>query len=451
LLSLHRAADRVDVSGIGRLRRVALVCAAACLVRPAIAHAQADPATFANYEGRRVTGIRIEGHRVTREHVITRELETRAGEPFALTVLEADLQRLENLGLFSETRVVPEADGDGVRLGVTVKEMPPILAFPSFIYTEENGFSYGAAVSALNLTGRGMSLSARAYFGGTTQRWGKFSNPWIRGNHLSFEFFGGKRDRADILNGFEEDSWEFSPRLGTWLGKHGRLQGSVSLFQMRSDVGGKTLGADREDHFLRVGVVLGYDTRDSWRDPRHGWKSELEIIRSGGAGSFWTMNLDGRRYQPIGPRQHVLLSTLVTLQSGTVGGDVPGYFTYYLGGANTIRGYGVEDLQELSGKNQLLTTAEYNVSLLPLARRDFWRWSYSIGVQLALFTDLGVAWSEGSEFSAERFRGGAGAGLRFLVPGSEQVRFDLGWSEAGGLHFHFASGTKPSNQRQRLR
>ena len=31
----------------------------------------------------------------------------------------ADLQRLENLGLFAETRVIPEADGDGVRLTVT--------------------------------------------------------------------------------------------------------------------------------------------------------------------------------------------------------------------------------------------------------------------------------------------------------------------------------------------
>jgi outer membrane protein insertion porin family len=439
------------VSGVGRLPRVALLCAAAGLLMPALARAQADRAVFAPYEGRPVTGIRIEGNRTTREHIITRELETRAGEPFAFATFEDDLQRLENLGLFAETRVVAEADGDGVRLGLTVKEMPPILAFPSFIYTEENGFSYGAAVSALNLTGRGMSLSARAYFGGTTQRWARFSDPWIRGNHVSFEFFGGKRDRADILNGFEEDSWEFSPKLGTWLGKHGRLQGSASVFKMRSDVAGKTLEADNEDQFLRVGAVIGYDTRDSWRDPRHGWKDEIEVIHSSGAGSFWTANFDLRRYQPIGPRQHVLLSTLMTLQSGTVGRDVPGYLTYYVGGANTIRGYGVEDLKELSGKNQLLSTAEYNVSLLPLARRDFWRWSYSIGVQLALFSDLGVAWNEASELSAQRFRAGAGAGLRFLVPGSEQVRFDLGWSQAGGLHFHFASGTKPSNQRQRLR
>jgi outer membrane protein insertion porin family len=428
------------------------LCAAACLLLPAVARTQPQKVNFAPFEGRTVTGIRIEGNRTTREYIITRELETRAGQPFVFATFAADLQRLENLGLFAETRVVPEADGEGVRLAITLREMPPILVFPSFLYTEENGFSYGGALSALNLTGRGMSLSARAYFGGTTQRWARFSDPWISGNHFSFEFFGGKRDRADTLNGFEEDSWEFSPKVGTWLGRHGRLQGSVSLFEMKSDVAGKTLDPDNEDKFLRLGTIIGYDTRDAWRDPRHGWKNELELIYSAGAGNFWTMNLDLRRYQPVGKRQHVLLSTLLTLQSGTVGVDVPGYLTYYLGGANTIRGYSIEELgPALHGKNQFLATAEYNFNLLPLARRDIFKWAYSLGLQLALFSDLGTAWSESDEFTANRFRAGVGAGVRLLAPGAEQVRFDFGWSEAGGFQFHFASGTKPANQRQRLR
>jgi hypothetical protein len=37
------------------------------------------------------------------------------------------------------------------------------------------------------------------------------------------------------------------------------------------------------------------------------------------------------------------------------------------------------------------------------------------------------------------------------VPGSEQVRLDVGWSPKGGFLFHFGSGTKPAAQRQRLR
>jgi outer membrane protein assembly factor BamA len=131
---------------------------------------------------------------------------------------------------------------------------------------------------------------------------------------------------------------------------------------------------------------------------------------------------------------------------------VPGYFTYYLGGANSIRGYDLNVLGPvLNGKNQLLTTAEYNFRLLDIERRDFWRWSFSLGLQLALFGDLGLAWSGSEEFAWERFRGGVGAGVRILVPGAEQVRLDVGWSVDGGLHFHFASGTKPNGQRRRPR
>jgi len=422
------------------------------LLLPALGAAQSGPIDLTPFEGRQVTAIRIEGNEVTREHVIRRELATRAGGSFHSAVLEADLQRLENLGIFAETKVGAEADGEGVRLTLTFREAPALLLLPSFLYTEENGFSWGVALSAPNLTGRSISLSARAYFGGTGQRWAKLSHPWIKGNHVSIDFYGGERERFDTMNDFNEDNFEFTPGIGTWVGRTGRLRGFVSLFEVQSDVDGKTLDPDNEDRFFRIGLSAGYDTRDSWRDPRTGWKNEVEMIRSGGSGSFWTMNLDLRRYLPTLNRQHLMLSNLLTLQSGIVGEDVPGYLTYYLGGANTIRGYALEDLgPSLNGKNQLLTTAEYNFKLVELARRDFFKWSFSLGLELAVFADAGIAWSESHDFGWKRYRAGLGAGLRLLVPGSEQVRLDFGWSPEGGFLFHFGSGTKPAAQRQRLR
>ena len=149
------------------------------------------------------------------------------------------------------------------------------------------------------------------------------------------------------------------------------------------------------------------------------------------------MNFDARRYQPTWRRQHVLLSTLLTLQSGTVGQDVPGYFTYYLGGANTIRGYSVEDLgPKLNGKNQLVTTAEYNFNLLPLARRDIFKWSYSIGLQLALFSDLGIAWSEPGRFHG---RDDSGRGRARGCGSSFPVRSRCGSTSAGARPEAFTS------------
>ena len=146
-----------------------------------------------------------------------------------------------------------------------------------------------------------------------------------------------------------------------------------------------------------------------------------------------------------------MLSGLLTLQSGTPGEDVPGYMNYFMGGANTIRGYSVTDLgEELSGKNQLLVTAEYSLTLIPLRRWDLWKISLRMGAELAVFADAGIAWTESRDFTTRRARSGLGGGLRLLVPDSEMVRLDAGWSPEHGFHFHFANGTKPKAQRARL-
>jgi hypothetical protein len=68
-----------------------------------------------------------------------------------------------------------------------------------------------------------------------------------------------------------------------------------------------------------------------------------------------------------------------------------------------------------------------------------------------LFGDVGVAWNESHELNASRARAGLGTGLPVLIPGSEMLRFDVGWSPEGGFHFHFAGATKPERQRERIR
>jgi outer membrane protein assembly factor BamA len=164
------------------------------------------------------------------------------------------------------------------------------------------------------------------------------------------------------------------------------------------------------------------------------------------------VNLDLRRWLPIGERQRIHVSSLASLQTGVVGEDIPVYLIYRLGGANSIRGYSIEDLgRRLYGKSQLLGTIEYSLNLLPLGRLDVFKFALRLGLDLALFADAGIAWSDSSELAMDRARGGLGAGLRLLVPGTEMVRFDVGWSPDGGFHFHFASGSKAWAQRQRIR
>jgi len=422
-----------------------------------IGTAAADEFTAAllPFENRPVTEIKLLGREVTREYVITRELQTRVGEPLHVAVVAEDVNRLDNLSIFAEIGVTAEADGEGVRLTYRVKEMPSWIPLVGASYNEQDGLSGGPKISALNLTGRGISVNGKAYFGGADKYELTISWPWISGDHVSFNFRGARLTRFDQLNDFHETSYEFTPQIGRYIGEHGRLKGKFSLFRMESDVDGKTLSPDNKDSLPRVGASFGWDTRDSWRFPRSGWLNEIEVWRTGfggGEANFWTANLDLRRWIPLTSKQRVMVSGLATLQSGEVNTDIPVYMTYHMGGANSIRGYDVLELgKKIYGKNQLIGTAEYSFQLLPLQRWDFWKFAFRVGLDFALFTDVGTAWSDSTELSKNRFRGGAGAGVRLLVPGAEMVRFDVGWSQQGGFHFHIAGSTKPAGQRNRLR
>ena len=427
---------------------------------PAVATAQLEFADVAVNAGQIVEAVEIEGRKVTEERVVVREIQTRVGEPLAYETIEGDVQRLKNLQIFSEIEVEIEPgenDDKQVRVRFVVKEMPSWIPLLALTYTEQDGFSVGPGITSLNLTGRDIEVSGKAFFGGTTQFQLYVDWPWITGaNRLGARLQAAHLDRFDSLNEFQENSSEFTPRVSRFLGEHGRLAGEFQLLKMRSDRPGITLSPTNDDLLVSLGVSLGWDTRNSWNNPRGGWLNELVLKRTGGFlggdADFWTLIVDLRRWQTTFPRQRLLLSGLMSLQSGTVGEDFPGYLQYRLGGANTIRGYDVEKLgKELFGRNEMIGTVEYSYALIPQRRFDIWKLSFRLGLEVAAFADVGVAWSDSRDLNSKRTRAGLGSGLRVLIPGSQMFRMDVGWSPEGGFRFHFAGSTKPIRQRARIR
>lgn len=265
------------------------------------AAAETGAASLARFENLTVASIDLVGHKVTKEHVIRREILTRVGEPLRASVVDKDIQRLDNLSIFAEVNVDARADGSSVRLTFHFKEMPSWIPLIGASYNEQDGFSAGPKISALNLTGRGISVNGKAYFGGSKKYEVGLSWPWISGDHVSLNFRGARLSRYDELNEFQETSYEFTPQVGRYVGEHGRLKGKFSLFRMKSDVDGKTLSPDNDDQLSRFGASFGWDTRDSWRFPRTGWLNEIEVWNTGllgGDGDFWSLNLDVRRWSP---------------------------------------------------------------------------------------------------------------------------------------------------------
>lgn len=60
-------------------------------------------------------------------------------------------------------------------------------------------------------------------------------------------------------------------------------------------------------------------------------------------GDFWTLNLDADAFSRLFGNT-LVLSSLLTLQSGQVGRDLPQYMDFHFGGADSLRGYTVDDL-----------------------------------------------------------------------------------------------------------
>ena len=70
------------------------------------------------------------------------------------------------------------------------------------------------------------------------------------------------------------------------ISDHGWARAKFSYFEMRSDTAGITLSPDNEDQLLRLGASIGWDTRDSWRNPRRGGQNEIELWHTGPVSSL---------------------------------------------------------------------------------------------------------------------------------------------------------------------
>jgi len=403
--------------------------------------------------GKVVREIRFRGLNRTREENVLRELASQVGAPYTREDAKTDLERLDRLRIFSSFDIEVIEEQETVVLEISVKETFRFLPTLSIDVSDEIGVSLGPGFKAINLLGRQISFSTAARFGGAKDFETILRDPWFAGNHLSYQADFRYLDFSNPLDQFQERSGEFGFELGSYLRDTGRIGTRFRFLSLKSDVDGITLSENRHDQVPRLGFYLGYDNRDFWSDTRSGWWNEVEISKGGGFlggdGDFWTVNFDVRRYQPIASRHTLALFSLTTLQTGTVGVELPIYLDFHLGGTNTIRGW---SLDSLHGKNQFINTAEYRYSLLGPRALSLKGFTVSLGIHLAIFGDVGVAWDQSSEFSTENFIGGYGFGIRFLVPFVDMIRVDFALGEPGReLRSHVALGPKPVRQRLRIR
>lgn len=383
-----------------------------------------------------VTGIVVEGNRVTKEYVIRREIQHPVGVPFDSVTAVEDRDRIDNLQIFGEVQysVIPNGDGSST-LTYHVVESWRVFPVPVVLYQEDTGWSFGGAVMVKNFRGRNETFEAAAAGGGTTFGALRFLNPWITGDHVSLlvQGYQGSYDHPFLEFVYREVDGEVT--LGRYFGYERRLWITASLEKRRVEYADKDQ-TDIVHRYFQSKIVFLYDTRDVYLDPSRGIliynevRPDIGLDASSPPNVYWDSQISV--YRTVIPGLHRWVAAGSFFLHTYFGESIP-YRIMMIGGAKSVRGWPVLDSEMYqkdtfrAGLNLWWTSFELRQTVIPkrliAPRTEF-------GLILAEFVDLGAADDKFFNMFSTGPISGVGVGLRCFIPGAFLFRIDY------GLGFH---------------
>ena len=174
------------------------------------------------------------------------------------------------------------------------------------------------------------------------------------------------------------------------------------------------------DQFVRYNVTAVLDYREKPGNAHRGGMVGFGYARFNDtdtdAFDFHRYTIDARQYLSLGSVQRVLaLRFLGSFDEADSGSRVPFYLMETLGGSDTLRGFRELRFRDL---NRMLMQAEY-------------RWEAAPGWELALFYDTGKVFADRDDFDFENLEDDYGFGMRFKLPESVFMRFDIARGDEG--------------------
>ncbi len=393
----------------------------------------------------------IVGNKKTKTGVIERELEHREGQPFNQKVLMTEMQKLYELGLFSEVNVeavkgygahfdtvyrVREAKAGAVEFGLGYGE-----------FEKERGFvslSYG------NLFGEDRKGSVRFEFSSLEDREIlQYDEPWFLGYNVPFRAFLLREDREEKNIDTDEILYKlrrYSVNAGVEKKLTDRVKGEfyyefslVNTYNVKPDV-----VLTREDvGTLAISAVrpaIEYDSRDNPFDPKKGVFAGVSFKLASSA--FLSETNFGKLIAQVSTYHRLFKPFVLALraETGLAQGygqtnELPIVERFFLGGRNTVRGYAQDTLgpktpagDPIGGNAFLLGNVEVRTAL-----------TKSLG--LVNFVDMGNVWLKIGDMNPGDLRYTTGIGFRYQTPVGP-IRVDYGiklnrqpGESSGELHF----------------
>jgi len=414
--------------------------------------------------------VDVTGYQHTKKNVFTRELTIHPGDLYDNAKIKRSQTRILNLGFINDVQIdlQPTADPNKVDLDFNVVEGRPGMFTAGLAMSSMDGLYGEVSINHLNLFGRAQRLSLRTLFGKEildyTVSW---YTPWIfdRPTSLGVDLFNTRRYRSFSTENqaytekriggrlrvgprFNDDIYQLS--FG-YSFEHIDIYDVDSQFVCQPGQNPAECIAKGTTDLSTISTDFAIDTRDNMWDPTTGWRNSLGVALAGGPiGAdldLWYLNarsIFNYTVLNIGgnyPIVFVLSNKVGSVRPYGRTDEVPPYEKFFLGGADTIRGY--ERAGEIGPKYGGTTYYVMNAELrFPIAREGRRNMA-----QFAFFYDMGNSWDsfDDLDFSLgpdqKQFKAGVGVGLRFTTP-SLPIRIDWGYglNHAKGedrSHFYF--------------
>lgn len=390
--------------------------------------------------------IDVEGNKSTKTKVFKREIIQKEGDVFSLSKIRRSQEKIFNLGFIEnvELMINPSDSPDTVDLVFDVTEGKPGMLTAGAGLSSRDGFVGMLSVSHMNMFGLAQRFSLNWNFGKRVQDYSfNWTTPWLydKPTSLGISLFNNRRYRSysTTYSAYTEKRTGGRISLGPRFedDKYG-LNISYSYEKIRIyDVDDIYKNDIAEGTSVQSSISAEFtrDTRDYIWDPTRGSKLSLGIEVFGGP---FGGDLD--LYKPTisysynkklfsineWPFVFSIASRFGWVKEFGSTKDVPVYERYFLGGADTIRGYdtngqiGPKD----GGKVYYITNVEFKFPLAREKKRTIVQWAF--------FFDIGNSWSGFDKLSFKtgsklnQLKSGAGFGIRFTTP-AFPIRLDWGY------------------------
>lgn len=381
--------------------------------------------------------VEVVGNTKTLDRVIRRNLDVADGKTYTETGLKHSKENLTRLQYFKDVKIstAPSQTPREMDVKVEVQEGPTGTLSGGLGFSSVDKLFGVIQVSETNLFGRGWRASLNSQFGARRTVFSlDFRNPSFLDTDFSL-LLNAYNTEVEYTD-FDRKTQGGKVGVGYLFSRNTSASLSFRLDRVEITDPGEAVSSILREEFGKgkqetrsVILNVGRNTTDRYIDPSRGTVTSATVEYAGGPlggdADFVKYFLNATKYIPITESTVLSGNILWGHAVSTVGGRVPIFERFFLGGPYSIRGFKSRTIsptdpntdERIGGNKELVANVEYLVPLFS-----------EIGFKGVLFFDTGNTWRQGDwPWDGEKLKYAAGFGIRWYSP-MGPLRFEWGWN-----------------------